>query len=566
MEQTVYGFHYDYIRHRGTCLVLSGAEPFGYDALERIESRMLEANDIPGLLPFEVEEIDLKVRLRFDITGKKMLSQWMKTGRLTLAAYYRVLLGCAGTIDDSKAYMLREEGYWLHENFIFAADDIADGMSLLYVPVREADGKPPVREQFRELALRLSACIDHIEGNGFSTLLGALHRDRFEFHDIRKLLGGLLHPEAEPDGERKRQPALERTWNEAPGGKTNETARSAPSAGEEELLRQKAAAEEKWRFELPSWIGSGSAPAPFPARAERVGDPSDVPRSDPFFLSDPAPPSFEAENPVGPGEPEPASGKRKWLGGAVVGAAALLLWSFYPSDAPEGAFSVWSGLTILLLDGLFVSIRIRPEPSATGRWSSLAQTYKEMEEREMTGLTGWLPGKPRAGTTDKPPVPETASERTEAADWKPFVFSRQANKENANTTLLQDATVLLRPDAGQPGESGTERADFRHLPMLEINKGGAAERIPLVGETFLVGRERGAVDYADETAGVSKLHLEIAKDRSDYFAKDLGSKNGTLRNNEPMVPYKRYALSDGDTLQIVNTRFVFRTNAPDEAS
>ncbi|MEF3311016.1 hypothetical protein PV433_19240 [Paenibacillus sp. GYB004] len=37
----------------------------------------------------------------------------------------------------------------------------------------------------------------------------------------------------------------------------------------------------------------------------------------------------------------------------------------------------------------------------------------------------------------------------------------------------------------------------------------------------------------------------------------MGSKNGTLWNNEPMVPYKWYPLAEGDSLQIVHTRFVF---------
>lgn len=519
MEHSIYGFHYDYIRHRGTCLVLSRTDALRYEHFERIELRMMEANEIPGLLPFESEEIDLNVKLRYEITGKKMLSQWMKTGRFTLEAYYRFLLKCAGTIDDSKTYMLREDGYWLHEHFMFINGDSPDEPVLLYVPIRIADAKPPVREQFKELALRLSACIGRIEGSGFSSLLSALHRDTFEFHEIRKLLGKLLSSE---------------TANEFRSDRNEFLGKEAPEAW------QPAAEEEPdIRVQAPSWIHAGSD----------YGNSGQ--EQAPGLSSAVANDSTDAEQHGAPNERGPLTGRQRLLGGAAAGAGLLLLWSFYPPEPGEGLPSIWTGLTILMLDVLFVWAMLRPIWPGNGKLHALARTYNAMEEREMTGLTGYLPV----------PVPvkeeQTAlSREAEAAAGGSRESSAEWRAERA-PPRTQDATVLLRPEALAAASQPSEEKDAERFPELEAHKGGAVERIRLTRDRFVIGREQGAVDYTDDAAGVSKLHVEIVREDTEYFAKDLGSKNGTLWNNEPMVPYKWYPLKDGASLQVVNTRFVF---------
>lgn len=530
MERSLYGFHYDYIRHRGTCLVLSGTGALRYDDFERIELRMMEANDIPGHLPFESEEIDLNVRLRYDITGKKMLSQWMMAGRISLPVYYRFLLKCAGTIDDSKTYMLREDGYWLHEDFIFISGDSLDELELLYVPVSAAGAKPPVREQFRELAMRLSACIDQIEGSGFSSLLSALHRDSFEFHHIRKMLSSFLNPDTLKSGISDLHDSYGRGMSPLP---------------------MAAAAETEDRKPVAGWITAGSEnsesrpanePNPFAPVREDADD-------------------FDQRQPVSK-IAEPLNNRQRMLAGAATGAGLLLLWSFYPSGGADGAMSVWTGLTILILDALFVGVLLHPRWPGKGKLQAIARSYHAMEEREMTGLTGYLPVmKKDAGIKESVREPTALSmsvfDPPELDDRIIPSTGAAMKPPTANTTLLRppDATVLLRPEASH-GQTAAEEPSANY-PELEAHKSGATERVRLSAERYVIGREKGVVDYVEDEAGVSKLHLEIIREHSDYFAKDLGSKNGTLWNNEPMVPYKWYPMTDGATLQIVNTRFVF---------
>lgn len=632
MEHSMYGFIYDYVRHRGTCLVLSRADELGYDDLERIELRMLEANDIPALLPLEIEEIDLQVRLRYDITGKRMLSQWMKTGKLALHEYYRFLLKCAGAIDDSKAYMLREDGYWLHEDFLFVAGDSPEAPELLYVPVRLGDAVPPVREQFRELALRLSACIDKIEGSGFSRLLSALHRQAFEFRDIRRLLGSFLHPE--PDGTENSEDRCRtdvetfavggmkqigddgsgltvndlsmavnggavRTTNEQKaaaksgiGWTTNELKAAAKSGTRRTANEPKPAAttEPDARKPLPAWITAGDERTA--RRAERAGRES-LPAGPEELGETPEPQNVG----VAGNADEPATiptGRRRALIGGAGAAGLLLLWSFYPQGAHEGLLSVWTGVTLLALDALFVSVTLVPHWTGKGKLRSLAKSYREMEERDATGLTGYLPASEKAA--GKPTLShneETIEERLphpsknppgEASAHRPAVSPKPRDRllwqgrpgaaaavtEPLRAIRAADATVLLRTSAETHDMEDTEGpdepdgVDVERYPELEAQKSGAAERIPLRAERFLIGRDAGAVDFIEETAGVSKVHLELFRQGAEFYAKDLGSRNGTLWNKEPMVPYKWYPLKDGDTLQIVNTRFVFVANGWNE--
>lgn len=583
MERTWYGFNFDFVRHRGICLVLSGVQPIRYDDLERIGRRMLESNDIPGLLPLEIEEIDLQIRFRYDITGYKMLSHWMKSEKLALQTYYRLLLQCAKIIDDSKIYMLREEGYWLHEDFLFVRPESPDELKIVYVPVAAADAgpagaKPPVREQFKELALRLSGCIDRIEGSEFSALMSVLRRERFEFHELKKQLSSYLDPVQTARGAKLQLSPIDpepgpTATPDHPDRRASAMGGSPPNAGKTEARASGAIAgradglsePDAEPLNIPSWIGvradsaandRGGSSHTFPIWSGLEGIEEELEKSDPAIRS--------AEGAV---EGKPLAPRQRLLAGAGAGAVLLLLWSFYPAEAPEGALIVWAGLTVLLLDAIFVFVLLRSGWPGKGKLHAIAQSYQAMEEREMTGLTGYMPPRkkeerqqPRSSTSAVSASAASSSGHLSPEHNEPFsgLYGRQEAATAAEpTTLLRapDATVLLRPEGS--GLQERIEPEQQQYDELEVHKAGTVQRVPLKSERFVIGRDAGAADFTEDTAGVSKLHAEIVCERASYYAKDLGSKNGTLWNNEPMVPYKWYPLAEGDSLQIVHTRFVF---------
>ena len=71
----------------------------------------------------------------------------------------------------------------------------------------------------------------------------------------------------------------------------------------------------------------------------------------------------------------------------------------------------------------------------------------------------------------------------------------------------------------------------------------------------VVGREESDIVAADKT--LSARHFEIENRDGQFFARDLGSTNGTLVNGSPLTD--EVQLTDGDRIEAGKTTFVFRT-------
>jgi len=76
-----------------------------------------------------------------------------------------------------------------------------------------------------------------------------------------------------------------------------------------------------------------------------------------------------------------------------------------------------------------------------------------------------------------------------------------------------------------------------------------------------IGRDLGA-GLCLEAASVSRLHARIVVDGTDAILEDLGSKNGTQLNGEPLEGAR--PLHDGDDVRLGNVRLLFRSLAPDD--
>ncbi len=83
------------------------------------------------------------------------------------------------------------------------------------------------------------------------------------------------------------------------------------------------------------------------------------------------------------------------------------------------------------------------------------------------------------------------------------------------------------------------------------------------GQTFdLVDRQRWVVgrspecDVVLDVAAVSRRHVILNEEDGEFFVEDLGSRNGTLINNQPV--HQRALLRDGDKMLICDVLFEFR--------
>jgi phosphoserine phosphatase RsbU/P len=93
-------------------------------------------------------------------------------------------------------------------------------------------------------------------------------------------------------------------------------------------------------------------------------------------------------------------------------------------------------------------------------------------------------------------------------------------------------------------------------PELSIQiPGGETKMVPLQGDRLTLGRSRTSeLCFADDT-GLSRHHLTFENDADGWFIVDLGSKNGTLLNDQPLRTKTR--LRPGDRIAAGHLVIVF---------
>lgn len=69
-------------------------------------------------------------------------------------------------------------------------------------------------------------------------------------------------------------------------------------------------------------------------------------------------------------------------------------------------------------------------------------------------------------------------------------------------------------------------------------------------------------DLPLNTAGISRKHLKLVYVTGQWYAEDMGSRNGTWLNNKLLMAYQRYKLSDGDQLRVGSIIIIIMSHAP----
>ncbi len=87
-------------------------------------------------------------------------------------------------------------------------------------------------------------------------------------------------------------------------------------------------------------------------------------------------------------------------------------------------------------------------------------------------------------------------------------------------------------------------------PLLVIHAGQLAGRKwSLDRESLIIGRGEES-DMVLPERQVSRSHVRVGRDAHGYFVEDLGSKNGTHVNGQPLPVGVKHYLQDGDEIQI----------------
>lgn len=191
MENSIYHLRIDFVQENGTYLLLDRELPLQSCDLISHQVHMLRANSIPGLLTMEIEETNDKFKFRYDISGKRMLSQYLKVNKMSLAQFYDWLYQILHVLDESKLYLLSTQNYVLSLDFIFVGVN-GSGIHLTYLPLKEIPGKEPLLADLNRLVSSLLVYIQELKGEGVQQLLGWLQQGEMSLQELKHNVQGLM--------------------------------------------------------------------------------------------------------------------------------------------------------------------------------------------------------------------------------------------------------------------------------------------------------------------------------------------------------------------------------------
>jgi len=492
--------------------------------INETQLRMLQRCEVRSLLPLEVEECDGRISLRYSLAGTRMLSEAMRASWWSMSEMMEALCKLADTLEECRLIMLDVERVRLQDEFIFAGNEVQD-LRFTYLPL--VLPSPNWKDDLERLIVRWMMRVKEPDGPIFQQVLRLVSGAEFVPSALGRLgraylaeaSGGAAFPSA---GVRKEEPGAPPVlWPKA----------AALRQAEESKPRSRS-----WDLLQPAT----EDPQPV---SELWGEPSQH-RYDSVRQRD-------EEN-----SEEDGSGERfdpaRWR--IIVTCSALLLlaaaWKFVYLERPgqqqlllcvcltliAGAAAIlfWNGPPVRL--GPFRRGEASTEPGPREIEAAFRNRYAA-DEASGVG-PGWSPpgfaaaaSKPRERDSGDPRIPESGTITPE-------------------TTWIsgQERTALL----DRQSSSATE-------PYCLVWKSKHEQfRIPLRGDSLVIGRSEEAADHVDETDGISRSHVEFVKVSEQWKVKDLGSRNGSRLNNKPMAPYELYSLQPGDCLTLACSQYRFQ--------
>ena len=136
-------------------------------------------------------------------------------------------------------------------------------------------------------------------------------------------------------------------------------------------------------------------------------------------------------------------------------------------------------------------------------------------------------------------------------DSDAYIFREEASDEEDD-----EATGLLVEDDDEATGILEENREYVHYPTLY--RVLIDENIQINKPVFRIGKERSYVDYfVGNNIAVSRNHADIITRGSQYFIKDLNSKNHTYVNSQMIPAQTEIEIHDGDHIRLGNEEFVF---------
>ncbi|CAI6079132.1 DUF6382 domain-containing protein [Cohnella sp. JJ-181] len=548
-------------QRRGLWMVLRRHSPWRREELDRVQVGMLQACSIPGILPMAVEELDGEIRLRYRLTGCKMLSQALRTERWTMTDAMAALCKLAETAEQCHDHMLDFRSLLLKDDYIFVGDGWHD-LRFAYLPIA-ASGEDDDGADIERLIVRWLMRTEDPDGKTMQRLLEMTASKKFVPSALRDFarrylceraeeragsIGAITHPGIGFGHLRESQVPVASAIHanndpraDQPG--INPRDSWAASSPAKPTIRKRDEADGS------SWHRLGAEPA---ASVQRQGSSDAVREEEPRRIY---------------GIPAGMSVVRwrVWLA-ALAAVAAGIAWKILYVDASGtpglalslGATAACVGLCLYLWNGW--------PPKGGGE----AKRDMEIPPAVPSAIQA-----PAISAQDELPAwPVRLNQRDEGGSVREAGAS--ARFEPFGGTARQDGG----DEEAQIGEEGEPRPQTEWLPArrdatellqaampakpvecyLEWESADRPCRVALQADSVIIGRSREAAQHVDESSGVSRAHLEMLRQQGGWAAKDLGSRNGSWLNGQPMAPYEAYPLAAGDCLQMAGSIYRFHAS------
>ncbi|MBP1903437.1 hypothetical protein J2Z32_000049 [Paenibacillus turicensis] len=525
-------FKVDFIRAGDTLMVLSTENGIISSDVNHVERQML-SSPISGLLPIHIDEINFKVSFQYAITGKKMLSQCLKSDKLNLSHFYSLLLQIITILEDSKNYMLTHDNYILEEDYIFVEGSLSCAvLYLTYVPLNfpkeikktQQNIQQTIQHKFLSLVTSLLSHVQNMEGNGVQQLLALCKDEIFSFQQCKKLLLSLLTDEV-PD---------ERPFKAYRPDKSDKESQShQPLQG-------------GFIDQQPPFRFSSSAPA----QNQNVVAPVESPL---FNQQDQR--RIQVSASLTSNDEEDSQSLRIKPMYILIGIVIVdaLWWRFvYLNHQGKVNLYISIGVTILLgvaywiltSKNIFTS---KKENEFEQQWRWNNNSNGSSENQSYLGLVNEAKLNNNPTTLNNREVNELTLNDKKLLGNNPAENSFLQKNNQSNLPVQSPPTVLLHHDSN-PTQ--------RYLERYGI-EGGTPEKIVLDRRHFIIGRDSKLAQYIEQVSGVSRAHVELNLTSDHCTLKDLGSKNGTKLNSEWIAPYKEYPIQVGESFVIAGVTFKY---------
>lgn len=516
---------------RGHFMIIERDPPITRSEINETQMHMFRQCDIPGLLPLDTEDNDGQISLKFLLSGNRMLSEALRATSWSMYDMMNALCRLGEVLEECRNYLLDADRVRLFDEFIFVGKDWNE-LSFTYIPI----DMPTLHkaDDLERLIIRWMLKVKEPDGYAIQNLLKLVTTKGFIplilSRYARQYLAGSL-----------------------------EVGSVSPSKQKNPMQLLSTVAGLNSHQESPDEISHA------PSKPLRSWDIFQPPTGDPHTVSEMwnddlefriASPQVNAPRSDGTDSIKGMDISR-WR--VVLLCSGLLLvamgWRFiYSNESNEQNLLLCICLTLMTSAGLIFLWKGQPSWMLRNNRGGARARFKKREVDVKEGVVNNQEESPNERFTMKPRFPNPLSKQETYPPAKTFLHMSTNNNQSP---LPPETTWLTVPSDQTTLLDHNEMLDRSAYCLIWEKKESANERIPLQGNSLVIGRSSDASQHVDPTIGISRAHAELVRTAEEWRVKDLGSRNGSKLNDQPMAPYELYLLQTGDCLTLGNSQYRF---------